>query len=179
MYKVFVASVCLWMLSGVAIFAQEESADEDMDVKESVVQEGEVPSEELKDIEKILESKDEIYAGGGVSYDPAGRRDPFVSLLRPAPEQVARIRPKGLPGVYINEVDIKGIFNWGGQWVAYIEVAGGEKSYIIRIGDKLFDGEVVEISKNEVVFKQRIEQPGSLKPFRIIRKALNRGKNEE
>src|SRR5262249_47087100 len=49
--------------------------------------------------------------GPGYTYDPAGRRDPFVSLLGrggdlPTP---AGSRPAGLPGLLINEVTLKGV----------------------------------------------------------------------
>ena len=62
-------------------------------------------------IDQILAGEEEVLAGEGYSYDPAGRRDPFISLLqrtllKEAPQQ----RPEGVPGLLIDEIEVKGIF---------------------------------------------------------------------
>ena len=48
-------------------------------------------------------------APGGYSYNPQGRRDPFVSLMRPVGPQGGKVRPQGLPGFLIQEVALKGV----------------------------------------------------------------------
>ena len=48
----------------------------------------------------------------GYSYNPEGRRDPFVNLLNRGIEQqrsTSAPRPDGLPGVAVSDVAIKGI----------------------------------------------------------------------
>jgi hypothetical protein len=47
------------------------------------------------------------------------------------------------------------------------------KSYLIRGGDLLYDGEVTRVGPNEVVFRQNINDPQSVKPFREVTKQLN------
>ncbi|HVS01829.1 MAG TPA: hypothetical protein VMT16_03590 [Thermoanaerobaculia bacterium] len=125
-------------------------------------------------MDEILEGEEEILAGGGYSYDPAGRRDPFVSLLRrtrlPAS---AEPRPEGVPGLLIGEVSIKGIFELNGRMFAQVQVSNKDTSYLVQEGDQLYDGEVVTISPNEVVFKQMVNDPSIIKPFREVAKRLN------
>jgi hypothetical protein len=125
-------------------------------------------------IEEILEGEEEVLAGGGYSYDPAGRRDPFLSLLlrtqlRELPEQ----RPEGVPGLLIDEVDIRGIFELNRRMFAQVQTADRTKSYLVQEGDQLFDGEIVSIASNEVAFKQVVNDPSIIKPFREVVKKLN------
>jgi Tfp pilus assembly protein PilP len=136
---------------------------------------GEPPSESLDRIEEIFEGEEEVLAGEGYSYDPGMRRDPFLSLLQRTQldELQDRPRPEGVPGLLIDEIDLKGIFQMGDRWFAQIQTADKEKSYLVEEGDELFDGEVVAISANEVVFKQMVNDPSIIKPFREVVKKLN------
>ena len=128
-------------------------------------------------IDEILQGEEEILAGesgDGYSYDPAGRRDPFVSLLlRTQVQQLNQPRPPGVPGLLIDEIDIKGIFALNERMFAQVQTADKEKSYLIQEGDQLYDGEVVSIASNEVVFKQVVNDPSVIKPFREVVKKLN------
>jgi hypothetical protein len=47
------------------------------------------------------------------------------------------------------------------------------KSYLIRAGDLLYDGEVTRVGPNEVQFRQNLNDPQSVKPFREVTKQLN------
>ena len=47
------------------------------------------------------------------------------------------------------------------------------KSYLIRAGDLLYDGEVTRVGPNEVSFRQNLNDPQSVKPFRDVTKQLN------
>ena len=49
--------------------------------------------------------------GAGYSYDPAGRRDPFVSLRGRGGDVAppAGSRPAGVPGLLVNEMTVKGV----------------------------------------------------------------------
>ena len=128
-------------------------------------------------IDEILEGEEEILsgdAGDGYNYDPGGRRDPFVSLLlRTQVRQEDQPRPPGVPGLLIDEIDVKGIFALNNRMFAQVQTADKEKSYLIQEGDQLYDGEVVSIASNEVVFKQIVNDPSVIKPFREVVKKLN------
>ena len=125
-------------------------------------------------IEEILEGEEEVLSGGGYSYDPGGRRDPFVSLLeRTRLDEREGPRPEGVPGLLIDEVDLKGIFELTGRYFAQVQTADKERSYLIQEGDTLYDGEVVAINREEVVFKQIVNDPSIIKPFREVVKKLN------
>ena len=60
-----------------------------------------------------------------------------------------------------------------GAFVAQVSAANQNKSYLLREGDQLYDGDVVSINRNEVVFKQIVQDPTALKPFREVVKSLN------
>ena len=76
-------------------------------------------------------------------------------------------RPDGIPGLLIDEIQLTGIFRTAKGYVA--QVRSGTRSYLLREGQQLFDGDVVSIMKDEVVFKQVIPNPSSVqKPFREV-----------
>ena len=125
-------------------------------------------------IDQILAGEEEVLSGEGYSYDPAGRRDPFVSLLaRTQNKELPAQRPEGVPGLLIDEIDIQGIFQLKGRMFAQVQTSNKEKSYLIQEGDHLYDGEVVSITTNEVTFKQVVNDPSVIKPFREVVKKLN------
>lgn len=129
------------------------------------------PTPDTGDIDEILEGEEEVLSGtGGFSYDPGNRRDPFKSLLV-GPERPDRgPRPEGIPGLLIDEIQLLGIWRTPRGYVAQIRAAN--KSYLLREGDQLFDGDVVTIQNNEVVFKQKVDDPTALKPYREVVKNL-------
>jgi Tfp pilus assembly protein PilP len=106
------------------------------------------------------------------TYDPAGRRDPFVSLLnRGSDQRGSGSRPPGVPGFLINEVSIKGILKDRTGFVAMIQ-GTDNKNYVLRPGDKLLDGNVRSIVADAVLFSQDVNDPLSLVKQREIRKPL-------
>jgi len=113
-------------------------------------------------------------AGPGYSYDPAGRRDPFVSLLGRGGDtpQPGAVRPQGLAGMLIGEVTLKGVLKTAkGDFVALLQ-GPDNKTYIAKSGDKVFDGAIKTITALEVVFTQDVNDPLSLVKQREIRKAI-------
>ncbi|HEX9670682.1 MAG TPA: hypothetical protein VGC93_14515 [Thermoanaerobaculia bacterium] len=125
-------------------------------------------------IQQILEEEEDVLSGEGYTYDPGNRRDPFKSLLAgPERTQFKGPRPEGIPGLLIDEIDLTGIFRTSRGWVAQVKAANQAKSYLLKPGDQLYDGDVVSISKDEVVFKQTVQDPTALKPFREVVKKLN------
>jgi hypothetical protein len=130
---------------------------------------------DMGNIDQILEGDEEVLAGGnGFTYDPGNRRDPFKSLLiAPDRPEFRGPRPEGIPGLLIDEIDLKGIFRTARGYVAQVNASNQKKSYLLKEGDQLYDGDVVSIGKNEVVFKQIVQDPTALKPFREVVKSLN------
>lgn len=126
-------------------------------------------------IDQILEQEEEVLSGEGeFTYDPGNRRDPFKSLLAgPERAQFKGQRPEGIPGLLIDEIDLTGIFRTKRGYVAQVKAGNQAKSYLLKEGDQLFDGDVVSINGDEVVFKQIVQDPTALKPFREVVKKLN------
>lgn len=124
-------------------------------------------------VDEILAGEEEVLAGTAYSYDPGNRRDPFRSLLV-AKDRVERKGPlpDGIPGLLIEEIDLTGIFRTTRGFVAQVLASNREKSYLIREGDELYDGDVVSITQTEVVFKQIVNDPTVIKPFREVVKKL-------
>jgi hypothetical protein len=112
-------------------------------------------------------------SASGYSYDPAGRRDPFVSLLgRGGDVPTTGARPQGLPGLLIAEVTVKGSLKTvKGDYVALLQ-APDNKTYIAHAGDKVLDGAIKTITAAEVVFTQDVTDPLSLVKQREVRKAI-------
>jgi len=132
------------------------------------------PGPDLGDIDQILEGEEEVLSGTGFTYDPGNRRDPFKSLLAaPDRPEFRGPRPEGVPGLLIDEIDLTGIFRTSKGFVAQVVAANQKKSYLLREGDQLYDGDVVSINRSEVVFKQIVQDPTALKPFREVVKSLN------
>jgi hypothetical protein len=135
---------------------------------------GSTPPPALGDIDQILQGEEEVLSGSGYSYDPGNRRDPFKSLLAAPDRQEFRgPRPEGIPGLLIDEIDLTGIFKTSRGYVAQVKAANQAKSYLLKEGDQLYDGDVVSISHKEVVFKQTVQDPTALKPFREVVKTLS------
>lgn len=129
---------------------------------------------DLGNIDQILEGDEDVLSGTGFSYDPGNRRDPFKSLLAsPDRPEFRGPRPEGVPGLMIDEIDLKGVWRTPRGFVAQVSAANQRKSYLLRVGDQLYDGDVISINATEVVFKQIVQDPTALKPFREIVKSLN------
>ena len=113
-----------------------------------------------------------IEAGAPFTYNPEGRRDPFISLLGRGNDPKGQgVRPPGVPGLLINEVSVKGIVRNSTGFVALIQ-GPDNKTYVVKAGDRLMDGSVKSIVQDAVVFSQDVNDPLSLVKQKEIRKAL-------
>lgn len=129
---------------------------------------------DLGTIDDILAGDEESLAGGGYGYEPGERRDPFKSLLAASDRPALRgPRPEGIAGLLIDELRVTGIFQTGQGWVTQVQAGNKQRGYLLKEGDQLYDGDVVSIAQNEVVFKQIVQDPTALKPFREVVKKLN------
>lgn len=125
------------------------------------------------DVDAQLQDDLDTLAGRGETYDAEDRRDPFRSLMASRETAPPGQRPEGIPGLLIDEIDLTGIFVTPEGPVAQVRAADKRKSYLLREGDQLFDGDVLEISKQELMLKQIVDDPAALKPFREVVKKLN------
>jgi type IV pilus assembly protein PilP len=108
----------------------------------------------------------------GYAYDPAGRRDPFVSLLgRGEDTQQQAARPSGVSGLMIGEVTVKGVLRDKSGFLAMLR-APDNKTYIVRVGDRLLDGSVKSINQDKVIFSQDVNDPLSLVKQREVPKPV-------
>jgi len=122
--------------------------------------------------QSLIEQDESAMSGRSYTYDPAGRRDPFRSLLVREQQRGGPQRPPGIAGISIDDLIVHGIWKTKSGYVAQIR-ATDNKSYLIRAGDLLYDGEVIRVGPNEVSFRQNLNDPQSVKPFREVTKQLN------
>jgi len=129
----------------------------------------------FSNIDELLEQDEEVLSRPGTySYDPGVRRDPFRSLLQRRDVTSAQgERPEGIAGLLIDELELQGIWITEEGPVAQVMSASQDTSILLRPGDQLWDGDVVEIALGQVTFKQTINDPTALKPFREVVKQLN------
>lgn len=129
-------------------------------------------AEALALVEQILREEEGVLMGQDLSYDPAGRRDPFRSLLTVTSGVIApSTRPFGLPGFLINEVELKAIANARGRWKVML-IGPDQKAYFAEVGSELFDGHIVEIRPGEVIFEQVIADLMGARRTREVVKTL-------
>ena len=111
----------------------------------------------------------------GFTYDPQGRRDPFVSLIGRGGSRGVDTplgeRPPGLAGMMAGEIGLRGIVASQGGFVAIVEGVD-KRTYIVRAGEKLLDGTIRTITANEMVIVQPVNDPLSLEKERVTRKVL-------
>jgi Tfp pilus assembly protein PilP len=107
------------------------------------------------------------------TYEPQGRRDPFISLLRRGgdSQRNGSTRPGGVSGLEAADMVLKGTMQSRTGYVALVEAAD-KKTYIVKAGDKLFDGTVRTITADTMVILQQVNDPLSLEKQREVRKIL-------
>ena len=175
-----VALFLMLSLAAAPIVAQEDDTDFGEDLESTDDSEGELgafgqDSVDFGAVDELLEQDAQVMSDPGTySYDPGARRDPFRSLIqRSADPNEERERPEGVPGLLVDEIAVQGIFMLPEGPVAQVVSTSQDTSFLIRPGDQLWDGEVVSMTLNEVVFKQDTDDPNSLKPFREVVKKLD------
>ena len=111
----------------------------------------------------------------GFTYEPEGRRDPFVSLVRRGEESAGvppGSRPPGLAGLSTSEVALRGtIQGQDKKWIAILQGVD-KKSYLAKPGDKLLDGTVRTVTADSMVVLQQVNDPLTLETQREVRKVL-------
>jgi hypothetical protein len=121
------------------------------------------------------EGAQEVAASSVVEYFRGAFRDPFRSLKEPKIED-ERPRPPGPPGMLIEEIDVVGVLS--GPKGAMVLILGSDGlGYSLTEGSKLYDGVTLRIRPDEglVVFRQNVNDPNRIKPYRDIERRLDSG----
>ena len=104
-------------------------------------------------------------------YDPAGRRDPFVSLLSRGIEPVGGKKLTGLAGLTTAEVMLRGVMQSRNSYVALVAGPDG-KTYSAHVNDRILDGVIRSVTPQGIVIMQEVNDPLSLVKQREVRKGL-------
>jgi Tfp pilus assembly protein PilP len=129
-------------------------------------------------IQSILEQELDAPRNGYI-YNPAGRRDPFISLARPVASDDNANRPRrpGIEGFLLQETSLKGVVRTIDGWIAVLE-GPDKKGYFVRIGQRMHDGVVTTIDGAGLTFRQEITDPLSPAKSRDVRRLLNSAQEE-
>jgi Tfp pilus assembly protein PilP len=76
-----------------------------------------------------------------------------------------------VPGFLIDEMKIQGVVRTRQGLVVLIN-GPDNKGYLIRVGDKVLDGEVIRITPTSVVFRQEVNDPTRIERYREVVKDL-------
>jgi Tfp pilus assembly protein PilP len=108
----------------------------------------------------------------GYTYQPDGRRDPFLNLLGTGSEpQNTGKRNEGPAGMTIAEISVRGVLESRGALIAMVE-GPDKKTYVVHTGDKFLDGAIRSITPQGLVIVQEVNDPLSLVKQREIHKLL-------
>ena len=122
--------------------------------------------------QSLQEIHEEPATGDTYHYDPQGRRDPFRSLVGPAPKLEAGSRPPGPAGFLIDEMKLQGVIKTKQGPVGMIN-GPDNKGYLVHVGDKVLDGEVIRVTPSSVVFRQEVNDPTRIERYREVVKDLS------
>ncbi|HHN64519.1 MAG TPA: hypothetical protein ENK09_04075 [Nitrospirae bacterium] len=112
---------------------------------------------------------------GYIRYDPAGRRDPFLSILvltKQRIEKKKRHSKNPLENVDITEVKLLGVVKKGNKYFASVLLPDG-KAFTITKGTPigLYNGKVIDIRLDRLVVREYVmDYRGRIKPKDIILK---------
>ena len=105
------------------------------------------------------------------SYNPEGRRDPFVSLIMRGIEAQPGKRSDGLASLTTAELVVRGVLNSKGAYIALVAGPDG-KTYTAHVNDRVVDGTIRSITPQGLVIVQEVNDPLSLIKQREVRKGL-------
>jgi Tfp pilus assembly protein PilP len=130
-------------------------------------------SEEPTMQQSLQEILEEPTAPDAYHYDPKGRRDPFQSLIGPAPALQPGQRPAGPRGFLIDEIKLQGVVKTRQQGLVAMVNGPDNKGYLVKVGDKVLDGEVIRITPSSIVFRQEVNDPTRIERYREVVKELS------
>jgi Tfp pilus assembly protein PilP len=130
------------------------------------------PAAAAPDLGRSLVEGELAPAPGGYAYSSQGRRDPFVSLLKPVDSNSGKgTRPPGINGFLIQELALKGIVKGPKGYTAML-LGTDNHSYFVTTGQRLFDGVVTAITASTITFRQEVTDPLSTVKSRDVTKSL-------
>jgi len=111
-------------------------------------------------------------SGPSLSYNPGGRRDPFLNLLGGSGMKEKKVIGR-LSDLSIEDVTLMGIVKAKDVWEAIISLTEGFP-ITIHEGDRLSDGYVLSIEGTHVVFRKTRDSKGLplAKPKDIIKEFI-------
>jgi len=132
-------------------------------------------------VETILRQQEDLLAGRQFSYDPGGRRDPFRSLLEEVSMRRKGPRPRGVAGMLVGELDLTGIVRDSGGGNIAVVMGSDNKGYFLHVGDEVYDGSVLTVdpTSGTVTFRQQVDDPRLIKPYRDVVKRLTPQEEEK
>ncbi len=105
------------------------------------------------------------------TYNPEGRRDPFIDLAKG--QKVKTLAPKG--ALTVTDAKIVGITQSKDGYTAII-MGSDNKARFMKAGDKLYDGQIIAIEKERVIFRQDFTEENPAAPglrSKEVEKRLN------
>ena len=137
-----------------------------------------VPQSEA--VEKILQEQEALLSGQRFSYDPRDRRDPFRNPMEQKRGDGGDDCTEGIQCMVISEIDLGGIVKDEDDGDVAVFTGSDSKGYFLRVGDSVFDGTITGIDARlgVVTFRQEIDDPRRIKPYRDVKKSLLALENE-
>lgn len=105
------------------------------------------------------------------TYQPDGRRDPFLNLIGMGTDRGTTVAGEGLAGIMVGDVSVRGVIESKGTLLALIQ-GPDNRAYVVHAGDKLQDGTVRTVTTEGIVVIQEVNDPLSLVKSREIHKRL-------
>jgi len=133
-----------------------------------------VPAEQTAERDPIQAIIDQEVAPapGQYTYQPEGRRDPFVSLINPVGGSGRPGVPQlGIEGFLIQETALKGIVKTPEGFIAMM-LGGDGKSYFVKVNQRFYDGVITAMDYSTVTFRQEVTDPLSPVRSRDVKKSL-------
>lgn len=166
-------SLLMFVFLAFSISAQAEKPDKKSPTTTQVDKSVPVDLSEIPNVESAKPLSDDELVSRDFIYKPEGRRDPFVNLLKGNKNTPAGIRKgEGLAALLIDELELEGIIlRKNGTFVALFKAPDG-KPYDVKVGDSVYDGEVIKIDINTVYFKHSTTMALGGTKEKIITKSL-------
>ena len=128
--------------------------------------------EALRLLEQILVEQNMLLAGQNFVYQAQDRRDPFRNLLTLRQRELVAPaeRPVGLGGFMISEIGVTAVARYQDRWHALVQ-GMDQRTYFVEVGTALYDGRIIEINEQEVIFEQEVEDLlGARSARRVVKK---------
>jgi type IV pilus assembly protein PilP len=151
--------------TGGALWAQAPSPAAGGSAAASTISVPSAPDEGLKELAP---------APGAYRYNPAGRRDPFLSLVKRggAARDDDRSRAgKGIEGLLISELALQGVIKTVDGYIAFFAGPNG-KSYWVKNNQRFYDGQLIAIDATTATFRQEVSDPLNPVKTRDVKKYL-------